>query len=61
VRNEFSANSPSLTRWVLDKHGGKDVVIHQGDIVSLPDSELPNKISACLLDVDLTDPIYGWT
>lgn len=58
VRNDFSSNSPQLTRWVLDKHGGKDVAIHQGDIGSISDTDLPAKISACLLDVDLTEPIY---
>jgi hypothetical protein len=58
VREEFSCNSPALTRWVLDRHGGKDVSIHQGDIATLPESEFPTKISACLLDVDLTEPIY---
>jgi O-methyltransferase len=57
ARDDFSSNSPALTRWVLDRHGGKDVSIHQGDIATLPDSDLPTKISACLLDVDLTEPI----
>jgi O-methyltransferase len=58
TRDDFSSNSPELTRWVLDKHGGKDVSIHQGDIATLPESDLPTKISACLLDVDLTEPVY---
>ncbi|WP_291715224.1 TylF/MycF/NovP-related O-methyltransferase [Bradyrhizobium sp.] len=58
ARDDFSSNSPRLTRWVLDRHGGKNVEIHQGDITSLPDSALPARISACLLDVDLTEPIY---
>jgi len=55
---DFSSNSTALTRWVLDRHGGKDVAIHKGDIATLPDHELPKAISACLLDVDLGDPIY---
>lgn len=58
LRGHFSANSPRLTRWVLDKHGGKNVAIHCGDIADLPEAELPDKISACLLDVDLSEPIY---
>jgi O-methyltransferase len=58
LKDHFSANSAKLTRWVLDKHGGKNVLIHRGDIVDLPDAELPEKISACLLDVDLSDPVY---
>jgi O-methyltransferase len=56
--DDFSSNSKELTRWVLDKHGGKSVFIHEGDIATLPESDLPTKISACLLDVDLTEPIY---
>ena len=58
ARNEFSSNSPELARWVLDRHGGKDVAMHTGDIATLPEHDLPAKISACLLDVDLTEPIY---
>lgn len=58
LRQEFSSNSPALTRWVMDKHGGKDVKMIQGDIAKLADNQLPAKISACLLDVDLVDAIY---
>jgi hypothetical protein len=58
ARDDFSSNSPELTRWVLDRHGGKDISIHQGDIATFPESDLPEKISACLLDVDLIEPIY---
>ena len=29
-----------------------------GDITTLPDERLPQKISACLLDIDLAEPIY---
>jgi O-methyltransferase len=56
--SDFSSNSPELTRWILNKHGGEDVLIYKGDIATLPDSDLPASISACLLDVDLTEPIY---
>jgi len=42
----------------MDKHGGKDVKMIQGDIAKLADNQLPAKISACLLDVDLVDAIY---
>lgn len=58
LAGEFSSNSPSLTRWVLDKHGGKNVKIVVGDITTVSDDKLPARISACLLDVDLADPIY---
>ena len=36
LRDHFAANSPGLTRWVLDRHGGKNVTIHRGDIAELP-------------------------
>ncbi|WP_247398080.1 class I SAM-dependent methyltransferase [Bradyrhizobium sp. 76] len=58
VQHHFSANSPKLTRWVLNRHGGENVAIIQGDIASLPDTDLPDALSACLLDVDLSEPIY---
>jgi len=58
LANEFSSNSPELTRWVLDRHGGKRVKIVQGDIVKITDDQIPMRISACLLDVDLEEPIY---
>jgi O-methyltransferase len=56
-KDHFADNSPALARWVLDRHGGKTVRIVQGDITSLPDRLLPDRISACLLDVDLSEPI----
>jgi hypothetical protein len=58
LRYEFSGNSPSLARWVMNKHGGEDVKMIVGDISKIDDSELPQTISACLLDIDLADPIY---
>lgn len=58
LQQEFSSNSPSLTRWVMDKHGGKDVKMIQGDIAKLADDQLPATICACLLDVDLAEAIY---
>ncbi len=56
-KDHFADNSPALARWVLDRHGGRTVKIVQGDVASLPDRYLPDRISACLLDVDLADPI----
>jgi O-methyltransferase len=58
LQQEFSSNSPTLARWVMNKHGGKDVKMIKGDITKLPDDQIPEKISACLLDIDLADPIY---
>jgi hypothetical protein len=58
LQQEFSSNTPSLTRWVLNRHGGQEVKMIQGDIAKLPDQLIPAKLSACLLDVDLAEAIY---
>lgn len=57
-RWRFSANSITLTRDILNQHGAQGVELIQGDIITLPDSRLPDAISAALLDVDLALPIY---
>lgn len=54
----FSASSIELTRWYLNKHGAENIDLLQGDIVTLDEHKLPDEISACLLDVDLLEPIY---
>jgi O-methyltransferase len=58
LRHHFTANTPDLARWVMDKHGGKNVKIIQGDITKLQDNMIPDRIAACLIDIDLADPIY---
>jgi O-methyltransferase len=58
LASEFSSNSPELARWVLDRHGGKRVKIVQGDVTRITDDQIPTRISACLLDVDLEEPTY---
>ncbi len=58
LRREFSGNSPELARWVMNKHGGKNVKMIEGDVTKLPNDKIPARISACLLDIDLADPIY---
>jgi len=58
LAGEFSSNSPELARWVLDRHGGKRVKMVQGDVSRITDDQIPTRISACLLDVDLEDPTY---
>lgn len=58
LRREFSANTPDLARWVMNRHGGAEVQMIVGDIASLPDDALPDPISACLIDIDLAEPIY---
>lgn len=57
-RHAYSANSVRLTRKILDQHGCKDVKLIRGDIVTMPSDNLPNRISVCLLDVDLSEPTY---
>jgi hypothetical protein len=58
LRHHFSANTPELARWVMDRHGAAKVKMIQGDIAALPDEQLPKRISACLIDIDLAEPIY---
>jgi len=58
LRHHFTSNTPDLARWVLDRHGGKDVKIIQGDVTKSPDHLIPEAIAACLIDIDLADPIY---
>jgi O-methyltransferase len=58
LASEFSSNSRKLARWVLDRHGGKRVKIVQGDVAKIADDEIPARVSACLLDVDLEEPTY---
>jgi O-methyltransferase len=57
LKKHFSLNSTELARWVLDRHGGEEVEIIKGDIVALSEDSLPGQVSACLLDVDLSEPI----
>lgn len=59
LQREFSSNTPSLARWVMNRHGGRDVKMLQGDIAKLPDHQIPSNITACLLDVDLAEAIYS--
>lgn len=55
ARDDFSSNSPALTRRVLDRYGGKNVSIIE--VISGRFQRAIPLISACLLDVDLTEPI----
>lgn len=58
LRHHFSANTPELARWVMDHHGAPQVQMIQGDVACLPEDALPQRISACLIDIDLAEPIY---
>ena len=57
-RGEFAATSPDLVRDLLDSWDAKGVELLQGDIATLPDAELPDRIAVCLIDVDLAVPVY---
>jgi hypothetical protein len=54
----FSTNPQALVRKVLAMHGAKDAVLVKGNISTLSASDLPETVSACLLDVDLAVPTY---
>ncbi|MFT7519334.1 MAG: O-methyltransferase [Kiritimatiellia bacterium] len=55
-RHVFRDNSRQLARYVIDRHGGS-VRLVTGDIVTMPDAELPDRIAAALIDVDLAEPV----
>lgn len=59
VRHQFSANSVTLARRIVTGLGSPDIEFVQGDIVTLPAESLPDRISACLIDVDLSEPVYA--
>lgn len=54
----FADNSIGLVRAILDQHGAREIALVQGNIAKIPESQLPERISAALLDVDLALPIY---
>jgi O-methyltransferase len=58
-RHWFSASSLPLVRRILRQLGAPDVELIRGDIVTLAPSELPNQISAVLVDVDLSLPVHA--
>jgi O-methyltransferase len=53
---DFSANSVSLVKTILKQHGVTGVELVQADICTY--AGLPDNITACLHDVDLSDPTY---
>lgn len=56
-REAFSANSLSLARRVARRHGTSSLRLVKGDICD-PLLEFPPLVSACLVDVDLEEPVY---
>jgi hypothetical protein len=47
-----------MVRKLLDYWDAPSVELVKGDIVHLPDADIPSDIAVCLLDVDLELPIY---
>jgi O-methyltransferase len=56
-RHTFTANSPSLVRRTVTGLGSPNIELIAGDIAELAPELLPSKISACLIDVDLAQPV----
>ncbi|MEV0322978.1 TylF/MycF/NovP-related O-methyltransferase [Streptomyces sp. NPDC050658] len=59
LRRTFDFISLPAVRRSARTLGAPDVQFVQGDIVRLPAEELPPEISACLIDVDLSQPVYA--
>jgi O-methyltransferase len=58
-RHGFAASSLPLVRQILRQLGAPDVELIRGDIVTLAPERLPQLISAVLVDVDLSLPVYA--
>jgi O-methyltransferase len=58
-RHTFSANSPKLVRRIVSGLGAPEIQLVQGDILTLPGERLPGQVAACLIDVDLSQPVYA--
>jgi O-methyltransferase len=56
-RYQYSANSRKLVRRTVDGLGAQHVELIQGDVAAIPDRYLPGRISACLIDVDLSTAV----
>ena len=59
ARHGFAASSLSLVRQILRQLGAPDVELIRGDIVTMAPDALPRQISAVLVDVDLSQPVYA--
>lgn len=55
----FGASDIDLARRVLEIHGSDDVELVQGDICAMSSTDLPDRLSLALIDVDLYQPIYA--
>lgn len=59
LRRAFDHISLPAVRRSARKPGAPDVQFVHGDIVRLPAEQLPPQIAACLIDVDLSQPVHA--
>jgi predicted O-methyltransferase YrrM len=55
---QFSFNTQRSVERMFRRLGYDKVEVVRGDIVEMPESDLPAQISVCLMDVDLAIPIH---
>jgi SAM-dependent methyltransferase len=58
-RNLFDYNSRRAVERTFKHLGYRLVEVVQADIMTLDDDDLPERISVCLIDVDLAQPIHA--
>jgi hypothetical protein len=56
--SKFSDLSKDMVQTALKSWGISQIRLIEGDIASMDESLIPDKISVCLMDVDLKVPIY---
>ena len=57
-RHTFDGSSRDMVRRLLNHWQAPNVELVQGDIVTVPDEQLPERIVVALIDVDLDIPVY---
>lgn len=57
-RRDFAGNSVGTVLRLLDHYGVAAIELVRGDIATLPEQRLPERISVGLVDVDLEVPVY---
>lgn len=56
--SSFASNSPEIVDQLLRQWGVTDVELVQGDIATVAEAKLPERIAVALIDVDLKVPVY---
>jgi hypothetical protein len=59
LRTGFSVNSLGYVRRLLEIYGCPEIELLQADIATVDERLLPEKVIACLVDVDLEEPTYA--